>query len=331
MRRSTVIQAVAGTAVAGMGVWIFTRQVSVPEMVAEMRRTAWWKIAVAAVLNPATLFLRSIRWRIMLPERPGCSKRSLYPLVVIGFMVNNIFPARIGEAARAALLWKRNRFSVAESVGSLVIERLLDVMVYMTFLAVPVFCMPRLGEAMPYVMAASGVFIFMVLCFAAYALNPVLTARTGKTVLNILPGRIQGFTAKIGKELVSNLDWLFSVRKSLLVILLSFVTLFCQAGMLLVLGFEAKGLGLLTSLYGVAFGAIGAAIPLAPGYVGTLHAMMVHGMSQAGIPADTAGAIAVMYHAIGYVTISLMGIYYFFNLKITLKDIQKAKGDVVAS
>jgi hypothetical protein len=58
---------------------------------------------------------------------------------------------------------------------------------------------------------------------------------------------------------------------------------------------------------------------------------MLQGMEMAGIAPESAGAVAVLYHAIGYVTISLMGIYYFFKMKLTLKDINKAKSSIASS
>jgi uncharacterized membrane protein YbhN (UPF0104 family) len=54
--------------------------------------------------------------------------------------------------------------------------------------------------------------------------------------------------------------------------------------------------------------------------------MMLSGLTMAGIEADKAGAIAVIFHAIGYVTIALMGIYFFSSLKISFKDIRKTAG-----
>jgi uncharacterized membrane protein YbhN (UPF0104 family) len=94
--------------------------------------------------------------------------------------------------------------------------------------------------------------------------------------------------------------------------------------MLSALGAGIEGCNFFVSMFGIAFAAIGAAIPLAPGYVGTLHAMMLSGLGQAGIPSNIAGALVILYHAIGYVTIAAMGLFYFFRLKITFMDIKGA-------
>jgi uncharacterized protein (TIRG00374 family) len=328
VKLTTVFQVTAGIAIAAAGVWIFSRQVHLAGVLQEVRATPIWKIIAVILLNPATLLLRAWRWKIMLPQRPGCSKKDLHQLVFIGFMVNNIFPARIGEAVRAALLWKRNRFTVAESVGSLLVERFLDVLVFVVFLFLPIFVLPQLTSLYRYAVLLSAGFCGVVVCFAMYALWPRLAKQGGGRLIAMLPKPVQKKMVPIGRDLVSNLDWLFSVKRTLAVVILSFLTLLCQIGMLQALGFGLEHFGFFTSMFGVAFAALGAAIPLAPGYVGTLHAMLLQGLGMAGIAADKAGAIAVLYHASGYVTITVLGIIYFFSLRLSVNEIRHARDQV---
>lgn len=328
MKVKTLIQVAAGVAIAAAGIWIFSRQVHVDVLVHEMKQTRWWTIALVVALNPLTLFLRSLRWRVLLPEKTGRQKSGLFPLVTIGFMVNNILPARIGEAVRAMLLWRRNGFTIAESVGSLVVERLLDVMVFVTFLFTPICFLPQLAQLRLYGILLGAGFGVVVAGLLLYARMPRVVIGMVSKLLGIVPARFRQKIVAVGTDLVSNLDWLFSLRKVVVVCILSVSTLWCQV---LMLQFLAQGLpnfGSLASMFGIAFAAIGAAIPLAPGYVGTLHALMLQGMGMVGVAADRAGAIAVLYHAIGYSTISLLGMFYFFRLKLSFGDIGKAKTEL---
>lgn len=324
MKFRSIIQISVGIAIAAIGMWVFARQVNLQEMLGEVSRTPLWKIVVVAALNPFTLLFRAWRWKYLLADRPESSKHGLFPLVTIGFMVNNFFPARIGEAARAALLWKRNRFTLAQSVGSLLVERFLDVLVFAMFLFLPIVVVPRLESLRTWGFLLGGCICFVLFCFGAYARMPVVTKKIGGMLLPMVPLRFRSRVASIAAELVSNLDWLFSIKKAGMVAVLSVMTLLCQVAMLQVLGLGIAEFDVFVSMYGIAFAAIGAAIPLAPGYVGTLHAMMLSGLGMAGIGADKAGALAILYHAIGYVTIAAMGIYYFFRLKISMKEIRES-------
>ena len=184
----------------------------------------------------------------MLPQREGCVKKELHQLVFIGFMVNNIFPARVGEAVRAALLWKRNRFTVAESVGSLLVERFLDVLVFVVFLFLPILVLPQLASLHRYAVLLTAGFCSVLLCFAVYAFRPQLAKRVGSGVAALLPKPVQNRVVPIGRDLLSNLDWLFSVKRTLAVAVLSFLTLLCQIGMLQTLGFGLEYFGFFSNL-----------------------------------------------------------------------------------
>jgi len=319
------LQLIAGVIIAALGVVVFTRQVELASVGRIIAQTDLWKIVVVALLNVGTLYFRSLRWGVLLPKRSGVVTTGYFPLVAIGFMVNNFMPFRIGEAVRALLLWKRNGYTVPESIGSLVIERLLDVLVFSTFLLVPVFLMPVLSEYRVYAELLSAGVLCVVGFFMLYALWPKMVAGAGRLLLQAVPYGLRKRTGLIAQELFSNFEWLLSVKKALVVVLLSYVTLACQIGMLSTLGSGVEHFTVFTSMFGVAFAAIGAAIPLAPGYVGTLHAMVLKGLGMAGIAADTAGALTILYHAIGYVTISALGLFFFVRLKISFADIRQAK------
>lgn len=133
MKKSTVFQLTGGLLIAGVGLYIFFRDVNPGILLKEIRQTKYWIILVSVILNPLSLWFRALRWELMLPSRPDTVRNGLFPVVMIGFMFNNIFPARIGEAARAVLLWKKNRFTVMESVGLLLIERFIDTLMYASF------------------------------------------------------------------------------------------------------------------------------------------------------------------------------------------------------
>ena len=331
MKRSTALQLFIGLLIAAIGVWVFSRQVDLSAMLGKVQETPWWKIVVVVLFCPLTLLLRAWRWKVLLPSNKGCSKDGLFPLVTIGFMVNNFIPARVGEAVRAALLWNKNNYTIAESVGSLLVERLLDILVYVIFLFWPIFVLPELSSLRYYGLLFAGGVGASIFCFIIYRINPLLTRQFAIHLLKFIPDRLGRFITRIGKELLSNVDWVFSRQRTLLIVILSFATILCQVAMIQALGLGVTNFGLFVSMFTTACAAVGAAIPLSPGYVGTLHSAMLQGMEMAGIAPESAGAVAVLYHAIGYVTISLMGIYYFFKMKLTLKDINKAKSSIASS
>ena len=48
-----------------------------------------------------SVWARSYRWRYILRPIIGKPRRSLYPVVLVGYMANNILPIRLGEIVRS--------------------------------------------------------------------------------------------------------------------------------------------------------------------------------------------------------------------------------------
>jgi len=331
MKRSSLLKIAAGIGIAGLGIYMFTRLGELPQMAHEIRNTPYWKIIIVVLCNPGTLFFRALRWRYLLPDKRMCSKKKLFPLVVIGFMVNDVTFFRIGEVVRAGLLWKRNKFTVAESVGSIIVERAIDSIGFVIMLIIPIFTLEKLAVLKPYgVLFSVGVGMVFVMLLL-YLLFPGMIKKTGAGAAGFLPHKIRKPIVKITGEIFSNLDWIYSLKKVVGVILLTLATLACQVVMVGVLGWGIPDFTWMVSVYEIALAAVGAAIPLSPGYVGTLHTAMMSGVNMLELPADKAGAVVILYHALGYITIVAMGFFFFIRLKISFKDLKIINKDVASS
>lgn len=90
------------------------------------------------------VFLRALRWRfVFAPEsRPGTG--AALSSLLIGYFFNNALPVRAGEAARVVALNQRAGTSRAETVGTIVLERVLDVMSLLVILFVTAPFLPEL-------------------------------------------------------------------------------------------------------------------------------------------------------------------------------------------
>ncbi len=318
-------QMVAGMAISAGGLWVFLHDVDPAQLGARLTSTEPLVLGACALLAVTAILLRALRWRIMLPASPGTSTRGLGAIVFIGFMVNNILPARLGEATRAFILWKRNGFSPTVAIGSLLVERLLDVLFFLGFFFVPVLAFGLIPSLVPYaVLTAAGTAVVMGF-FVLYAAIPDRAARGVQWLATLLPERWRGRAHSIAHELLATLGWLQSWHRTAAVFVLSFVTLSCYAGMLLLLTRGEGALSFTQSLSASAFAALGAAIPLSPGYVGTLHAALFEGLSLLGQGRESARAVAILYHALGYIPTTLVGLFYFFRLDLRFKDISQAR------
>jgi hypothetical protein len=339
VKLSRAIQWVLGAGLAAAGLLFFFRNVEPHRLVEQLLHTNVLVILVCAALSVCSLWFRALRWRILLPAAPAAHTKRLFSIVTIAFMINNILPARLGEAARAVLLWKRNGYTVAVSIGSLVLERGIDLLMFSACFFVPVFLAPLVtpesglaASASVYkaltlksfaVVLAAGVAVSIALLFA-YSRFPKAVTWLGTNCLRFLPVKAHPRLKRVARDVISTLDWTFSAKKWLAVLLLSFMIVACYAVMVVLLAGQ-DNFGFLSGFFAQAFAALGAAIPLAPGYVGTLHAVMLEGLTLCGMARDKAQAITIIFHAVPYITVTLLGLYYFFSLNISFRDISEAE------
>ena len=327
MKKGSVIQLAGGIALAAAGLYIFLRDVNIRQLWCDLHATPAWAVAACVGLTVLTLWLRTIRWNFILPASPAASRKGLFGIVMIGFMVNNFLPARLGEAARMLLLWKRNRFTVAESVGSVVLERIMDIVMFAAFFFVPVLFLAGLRPLVPYAIPIGAASMAAVAAFLLYGFLPSQTRALGTVLLKLVPARMQHRAVVIARELISNLNWVFSPARCAGMLALSFCTVACHAVMMVIL-VHNRAFTFLAGMFASACAAIGAAIPLSPGYVGTLHAALKQGLVLNGIDSNQAIAVAAIYHAIGYLTVTVLGLYYYLRLRISFRDIESAKKEL---
>lgn len=329
MRKTHLLQGAGGILISALGLYIFFKSVDTTVLWTEIRTTEKWIIAAVVALNPLTIWLRSLRWKVMLPDiRQQNSKSGLFSITMIGFMINNIFPARIGEAARAVLLWKRNGFTVMESAGSLLVERTLDTLLYSAFFFIPVFGNSSLASLQPYAAMMMAVFALSVLFLVIYSRFKAGAIKIASKMLILVPDRLKKPVEKLSKELISNLEWTFSWHRAMRVLLYSVLMMSCYVVMMCFLAWGLNTFNILDSMFGVSMAAIGAAIPLSPGYIGTLHSSLLQGLGMVGVVGNKAGAMAVLYHGIGYITITALGLMFLMSMKVSFKEIRKANEEL---
>ena len=273
--------------------------VDVPKAIAQIQRfdAVWLVPALGALV--VQMLLRATRWSKLLgvaTGRPVGVGRILDPLLV-GYLGNNVLPARAGEAVRTVLVARRERISVGEVAATVITERILDLVTLVSVAAVAVWLATG---------GVGGVGVGLIVVGVA----GVAVARLGSTQalrrgwLDRLPeGRVvalvRGLVTAMGRLPLSIL--LASAGFSLL-------AWACDAVIVLSVG-RAVGAELPVAA-AIAIGAgavIGTAAPAAPGYVGTFELAAIAGGAAVGVPAETVLPIALVYHLLGLIPISIAG------------------------
>ena len=292
-RRFALIQALISLIALGAVIWWAAHQ-EAPSFPAG-RVTSPGSFAALGLYAIATL-VRGERWHHILALTDVKAGRSdCYALTTVGYMGNNVLPARAGEALRVVLLSTRSGASKRVLLGSVVAERLLDVI--------------ALGAI--FVVVVYGVLSSTVLPTD----RPVLVAGIG--VLLLLLGAVVVWMLRRHHVFERARDWLRPLadaprallcREGVVLLAGTFVLWAFEAGVYLAvaksvdLGISATG-----ALYLVALTNFVAALPAAPGSIGTFDAAVAWGAGRLGASGSASLSYLILLRFVLYVPITVVG------------------------
>lgn len=324
-------KAALGLSVTLLALWWVLRGEDFGEIWTNIREGDLVLLTAAVAVATAGYLVRAMRWKVLLaPVAPETTLRSRFAAVNIGFMANNLLPARVGEFARAYALSRLEPVSASAAFGSLVVERFMDGVVLLVLLVGPVFTpgFPTTG-ALSAGMGAGllrggviAVVVVMVL-LVGMALWPRAFVRGAERVAALLPrSRSRPFV----DAMEALLDAIAILRSpALLAVGFAWTAFFWLFhGLSFWLGMKAFGIetGLVSAWFTEAVVAFGVALPAAPGFFGTFHASAGFALESVyGVDGARALAFAFGYHFGGWVVITLVGLAYAWRLGLTLGDV----------
>ena len=142
-----------------------------------------WLIPGIAVYFVA-VWVRAWRWHYLLRPLKKISTRSMFPIVTIGYMGNNIYPARAGEILRAVILKRHEGVPISASLATILVERVFDAVVMLAFIFLNLGELSKMTSSSGYLgnirdLAIYGAVIAIVvlLIFLAAAMLPHQTRR----------------------------------------------------------------------------------------------------------------------------------------------------------
>jgi uncharacterized protein (TIRG00374 family) len=311
---------IIGIAISLVGLWYAFTGVDLAAMASSMAHvnTAWLAASVGCSL--LSLVVRAIRWRFLLAGVKPVPLGSLVSATFIGIMANNLLPARLGEVVRAWVLGRREAASVAAVLGTVFVERLLDVLTAVGILGLCLAVSPDLATGAGSLLRRSGL---MVLGFAAVGGTGLVCAIWFRWRLLRATeqwGARVGHTWVLrGVELCHRfLEGLCGLRSGAGTAAVAILSVLVWAVAIAAFALLAEGLDLGLTLVQTSLVFVivlfGVAIPSAPGFVGTFHGFCVAGLALvAGTEPTLAATYATLLHASQWLSINLVGIGFLLT------------------
>lgn len=298
--RRTVTWLVALAASVGFGL-LAVRDVDVDVFWRGLTENDYGWMVPAVGLVAVAVYLRALRWALLFRPETRPHLPPITRALLIGYLFNQILPARAGEAARVVALHREAGTSRAESVGTAVVERLYDVgaLLALLFLALPFFPPVTWVLAASYFAAA-----FVVGTGLVIVVTKVFHDRPFRFVLRPLARlpwvsheRVERAAYNLNEGMVA----LRHPRTALLVALLTLASWLAAAAAfwLIIVGFDF-GIGFSGGLLVVIATNLALVIPSLPAGVGVFEAATIISLDAFGVGASEALSCAVVIHALNF-------------------------------
>ena len=124
----------AGLVVTVVCMYLAVRGVAVQDALDALADSDLLWLVPAVPVFALAIVMRAVRWWSLFAPEQRPPLRAVSYAMLIGYFFNNILPARAGEAARVIALSRRAPTSKAEIVGTVVVERLFDVLALLVVL-----------------------------------------------------------------------------------------------------------------------------------------------------------------------------------------------------
>jgi uncharacterized protein (TIRG00374 family) len=307
--------ATAAVPLAGVLLYFAVRGVDwakVGSMIAAMQ---WKYVAIGTGFTCCGLFLRSLRWRILLNAEGCLNVMTVFCANMAGYLSNNFLPARAGEVVRSVLISSRSSLSRTYVLTTALSERLMDVIALVLAGSLALWCVNPKPSWM------AGAARTMALIGLAGAVATAILPRTASLWESLartlrLPPVIRNLLTPILEQIFLGLRAFHDGRRLSKFALLT-VLVWLSDACAIVVGSRALALHIsfpvaLLLLAGVGFAS---AIPSTPGFIGIYQFICVSILTLFGISRDGALAFALVSQVMGYLVTLALGAPGFYFLQ----------------
>lgn len=280
-----------------------------------------WLPGIVFIIVVADIGLRALRWRILLSQVARAPVGELYKLSTIGLAVNNILFARLGELLRAVLAAERLHLPLATTLASVVVERVLDVAALLTLFVGTSALLPHLVD--PHLRRGAAALLAAVVAGLVFLIMAERSLEPGGFVERRL--RSSPKLHEVMSHLALGAAVLRRPRALVPVVVLSFGLWSVDAA---VYWLGAFALGLQSwidyprSILVLSWAGAGAALPAAPGGIGTFESLVEYRVVHLGVTAPEALAYAVFLHMCMYLLVTGMGLVFLYRVGLSVGGIK---------
>jgi glycosyltransferase 2 family protein len=310
-------------ALSGVFLWIAVHGVSWDEASAALRQAHLWVVPPIFAVGALSLYLRALRWGVLIRPFADVGSQSLMSATAIGFAANMLLPLRAGEVIRPWLLARKEGLSLAHTIATVAVERLFDMATLLLFFGVATLTLPLPPEWKRYGWFFLFTFVFLLALLALLQRLPRKTLAIARVLLRPLP---EGLSHKLLQAIEQFADGLASLRSPAAIAVALGYSLGVWLTLALSFGLGISALELPVpwlrgALSLTAIVAIAVSIPGGPGFIGMFQVGCEVGLGVYGIAKSLAFSYSVLVHVLQFATSVGLGLYFFLRENVSLKEL----------
>jgi uncharacterized protein (TIRG00374 family) len=313
-----------GLLVTAFFTYIAFRDVRLTEAWHALKSSNYWWLLPALAVMALFLVIRAIRWRCLFAPANRPQLRPVTAALLVGYLFNNILPARAGEVARVIALNQRAGTPLAETSGTVVIERIYDVLCLLVLLFVTLPWLPPvswLSEAVYLAIVVAVVLAAAVASLSIWGDRALHLLLWPFQRLSFIRDRAESIAASLGQGLAGLRDWRIGLA-ALMWTLLSWVVL-AFSFWFVMLAFDL-GLSPIAGLFVVIGVGLAMILPASPASLGVFEAAVVVTLGAYGISDSRAVPYALVLHAVNFFPYVLVGLLVFRRQAAIVRDRARA-------
>jgi len=318
-----------GVLISVLFIWLALRGMRLEEFWDAVKKANYIWLAPGVAVYFVGVWVRAWRWHYLLGPIKKIPTQTMFPITTIGYMGNNIYPARAGEVLRAVILKRREGVSISASLATIIVERIFDGVVMLAFIFVNLGELAKLtgssgfvGNIQQVAVVGTGIFLGALAIFLLAAMFPQMTAKVGLwTIERFLPKRLHQRIISFMNKFLDGLASLRSPFNVLMVFFTSVIIWLLETGkywfVMHAFDFSVSffALMLMNGIVNLA-----TTIPSAPGYIGTFDAPGIAVLTAYGVEHSTAAGYTLVLHVALWLPITLLGAYYLTREGIKWSD-----------
>ena len=326
-------------------------RIDLSETVQSLREANYLFVIPATLLYFIAVAFRTLRWQLLLQPLRPISLRRLFPVVVVGYMANNLLPVRLGEVVRSYYLGQREDVSKSAALATIAVERVFDGVTLLFFLAVASVFLPMAGLVqglardigIPWPLLVAGTaapfaLVLGILVLVAY--RPWWALRWIDALTRPLPVTARKRVLGLAELFVTGLGILRNPRRLVVLSLVCLPVWLAEAAMYYIIGFSfdlSSSLGgvgtMATAMLAVtATSNLATSFPSSQGGIGPFEFFAASTLVVLGVQGESATAYAFTLHAVLLVPVTLMGILYLWMGRDSLMQLVRlGQGDAVSA